>query len=360
MSRLREKVEVVGLMANMARDSKNIRVGINGMGRIGRTIIRQWASRSLAQLEIVACNNPGIQEHYAHLLKYDSVHGLYPGSIESQGNQLFVDGKELSFFNDSEPDQIPWSEKNVDVVIDGSGVFKDRASLGRHLGGSVKKVIMCAPGKDLDATFVMGVNHDTYQPQHHHVISNASCTTNCLAPVVKVLQDNFVVESGFMTTIHAYTLDQVPLDSSHQDMRRARAAALNMIPTTTGAAKMVGEVLPALKGKLDGHAIRVPVANVSLVDFSVNLEKTVSAQDIHEAIKEAANTSPLKGILAHTDLPLVSQDFLGRRESAIYDTLLTKVMGSMAKMTIWYDNEVGFSNRVLDLACLIGKSLKGD
>lgn len=328
------------------------------MGRIGRMILRQWALSALPEIEIVACNNPGISEHHIHLFKYDSIHGIYPGSVEFSKDELVVDGKRVRFFNYSEPIQIPWSDWEVDVVIDSSGVFTDRASLGQHLKGSVKKVIMCAPSKDLDATFVFGVNHETYNPQKHHVVSNASCTTNCLAPVAKVLQEKFGIENGLMTTIHAYTLDQVPLDSSHKDMRRARAAAQNMIPTTTGAAKMVGEVLPTLKGKLDGHAVRVPVADVSLVDLSVTLLREVSVDDIHEAIKEASDTPPLKNILAYTDLPLVSQDFLGRKESAIYDILLTRVIGSLAKMTIWYDNEVGFSNRVLDMVSFMGQSLR--
>ena len=331
-----------------------IRVGVNGMGRIGRTMIREWVARELSDIEIVACNNPGISQHYAHLLKYDSVHGVFPREVCLKGENLQVAGKEIRFFNQRDPGKIPWSEHQVDVVVDGTGVFKDRSSLAQHLGGTVKKVVMCAPGKELDATFVMGINHQEYQPQKHHVISNASCTTNCLAPVAKVVDEHFGIESGLMTTVHAYTLDQAILDSSHTDTRRARAAALNIIPTTTGAAKMVGVVIPSLAGKLHGHAVRVPTADVSLVDFTVQLQKTASRESLNQVIAEASRTPRWQGILDYSELPLVSQDFRGRRESAIYDAPLTTVVGKLAKLTIWYDNEVGFSNRVIDLVSYLG------
>ena len=332
----------------------HFRVGINGMGRIGRAIVREWAARSPSDLEIVACNNPGRPQDYVHLLKYDSVHGTYPAALELSGEILHLDEKKIRFFNVEDPRDIPWPEEAVDIVIDSTGLFKDRTALGQHLRGSVKKVIMCAPGKNLDATFVMGINHKSYCPDQHHIISNASCTTNCLAPLAKVLNDHFGVVSGFMTTIHAYTLDQVTLDSAHEDIRRSRAAAINMIPTTTGAAKMTGVVIPSLQGKLDGHAVRVPTADVSLVDFSVNLEKSVSIKNIHTVMKEASE-SDLQGILGHCDQQLVSQDFRGRRESAIYDAPLTNVIGKLAKVTAWYDNEIGFSNRVIDLANYLGQ-----
>ena len=337
--------------------SDGVRIGVNGMGRIGRTIVREWASRGLPGVEIVACNNPGVSQHYAHLLKYDSVHGVYPEEVFLDGETLAVGKKRIRFFNVKNPGDIPWSEQGVDVVVDGTGIFKDREALAQHLGNGVQKVIMCAPGKGLDATFVMGVNHHQYRPREHHVVSNASCTTNCLAPLAKVLDEHFGIESGLMVTIHAYTLDQSILDASHGDMRRARAAALNMIPTTTGAAKMVGAVIPHLQGKLDGYAVRVPTADVSLVDLSVNLANPPTVAEIDGVMKEASESPQMQGILGHHRLPLVSQDFRGRRESAIYDATLTNTIGPLAKITAWYDNEVGFSNRVLDLAHYLGQSL---
>ena len=331
-----------------------VRIGVNGMGRIGRAVIRECITRNPSGLEIVACNNPGIRQHYIHLLKYDSVHGTHPAAIELTGETLSLNNKKIHFFNVKDPKDILWTEQAVDIVVDSTGIFKDREALAQHLGGSVKKVIMCAPGKHLDGTFVMGINHETYCPDRHHIISNASCTTNCLAPLAKVLNDCFGVTSGFMTTVHAYTLDQMTLDAAHKDIRRARAAALNMIPTTTGAAKMTGLVIPSLQGKLDGHAIRVPTADVSLVDFSANLAKSVSIENIHTAMKEASE-SDLQGILGYCDLELVSQDFRGRRESSIYDAPLTNVIGNLVKLTAWYDNEVGFANRVIDLAGYLGQ-----
>ena len=342
----------------MGRENHSIRVGINGMGRIGRTIMREWIARRPRGLEVVACNNPGVSQRYAHLLQYDSVHGICPTEIQLDGDVLDLGDKQVKFFNVRDPKEIAWSELAVDIVIDSSGVFKDRDALSAHLGGSVKKVIMCAPGKGLDGTFVVGVNHGDYFPDRHHIVSNASCTTNCLAPIAKVLDRHFGIESGLMTTVHAYTLDQMILDANHSDMRRSRAAAINMIPTTTGAAKMVGEVIPSLQGKLDGYAVRVPTADVSLLDLTVNLGKSVQVADIDQAIEAASESSELKGILAHNTLPLVSQDFRGRRESAIYDAPLTNVIdGRLAKITAWYDNEVGFSNRVIDLALHMGQRL---
>lgn len=333
-----------------------IRIGINGMGRIGRTVMREFFNRNIEDLEIVACNNPGDAHRYVHLLKYDSVHGVHPADIRLEGNTLSFGDKNIAFFGETDPAKIPWSDHQVDIVIDGTGVIKDKEGLGKHINGTVKKVIMCAPGKDLDGTFVMGINNDGYNPESHNIVSNASCTTNCLAPVAKVINDAFGIENGFMVTVHAYTLDQNILDASHKDLRRARAGAVNMIPTTTGAAKATGLVIPELKGKLDGYSVRVPTADVSMVDLTVNLKKPASVEEINNAIKIASEGS-LKDILGFCDLELVSQDYRGRRESSIVDAGMTNVIDNVAKIVTWYDNEVGFSNRVLDLASFMGSKL---
>jgi glyceraldehyde-3-phosphate dehydrogenase type I len=333
-----------------------IKVGINGFGRIGRTVFRQLVERTNAAIEVVGINNPGKMEDYIHLLKYDSVHGKFAGDLKLEGSTLIVNGKPIKFFGSKDPSEIPWSDLGVQIVIDATGIFKDKAGLGKHMKGTVKKVIMCAPGTDLDATFVMGINDNKYDATKHHIVSNASCTTNCLAPVAKVLNDKWGIENGFMTTIHAYTQDQMLLDAAHSDPRRARAAALSMIPTTTGAAKAVGEVIPELKGKLDGYAIRVPTPNVSVVDLTANLKKPATKAEINAAMKEASEGS-LKGILAYTDEQLVSIDFMGEKYSSYFDSSLTNVIGSTVKVVTWYDNETGFSNRVIDLATMLGKSL---
>ena len=335
-----------------------IRVGINGMGRIGRTVLREFFNREVEEFEIVAVNSPGHPEDYVHLLKYDSIHGKFNADISIQdGHILNVNGSKITFHKYKDPTEIPWSHDKVDIVIDATGIFKDKKGLGKHLSGTVKKVIMCAPGKDLDGTFVMGINHEDYDSEKHNIISNASCTTNCLAPVAKVLNDAFGIESGFMTTVHSYTGDQNILDSSHSDKRRARAAAVSMIPTTTGAAKAVGLVIPELQGKLDGFAIRVPTPNVSLVDLNVTLKKDVTIEDVNSALKEAAAGS-LNGILGYEEEELVSVDFMGMRESSCLDASLTNVLnGTNVKVVTWYDNEAGFSNRVIDLAIYIGKQL---
>jgi glyceraldehyde-3-phosphate dehydrogenase type I len=333
-----------------------IKVGINGFGRIGRTVFRQLIERTNAAIEVVGINNPGKIEDYVHLLKYDSVHGKFNGEVKLEGSTLIVNGKAIKFFGSKDPSEIPWSDLGVQIVIDATGIFKDKAGLGKHMKGTVKKVIMCAPGTDLDATFVMGINDNKYDASKHHIVSNASCTTNCLAPVAKVLNDKWGIENGFMTTIHAYTQDQMLLDAAHSDPRRARAAALSMIPTTTGAAKAVGEVIPELKGKLDGYAIRVPTPNVSVVDLTANLKKPATKAEINAAMKEASEGS-LKGILAYTDEQLVSIDFMGEKYSSYFDSSLTNVIGSTVKVVTWYDNETGFSNRVIDLATMLGKSL---
>jgi glyceraldehyde-3-phosphate dehydrogenase type I len=335
-----------------------LRIGINGMGRIGRTVLRELFNRNIEEIEVVAINSPGDVKTYVHLLRYDSVHGTFDKEMSlDDGDNLHIAGQKIVFHKYRDPSEIPWSNDNVDVVIDATGVFKDKAGLGKHIKGTVKKVIMCAPGKDLDGTFVVGINHEDYDPENHHIVSNASCTTNCLAPVAKVLNDKFGIESGHMTTVHSYTGDQRILDSNHPDLRRARAAALSMIPTTTGAAKAVGLVIPELQGKLDGFAIRVPTPNVSLVDLTCTLKTDATKEEINAAMKEASEGA-LSGVLAYEEAPLVSTDFMGMRESSCLDAQLTNVMGGKsAKVIAWYDNEAGFSNRVIDLALFIGGKL---
>ncbi len=339
---------------------KKFNVAVNGVGRIGRTILREFFQRKSEGMdfnyEIKAINNPGNPDPYVHLLKYDSVHGPAKYPISLEGNNLNMNGNLVKFYGEKDPGAIPWEESNIDIVIDATGIFKDKAMLGKHLRGNVKKVIMCAPGKDLDGTFVIGINDSTYEPANHHIFSNASCTTNCLAPVAKVLHETFGIENGFMTTIHSYTSDQNLLDNSHSDLRRARAASLSMIPTTTGAAKAVGIVFPELKGKLDGFAIRVPTPNVSLVDLTVVVKKNATVESVNAAIKKAAD-GPMKGILAYTDEPLVSQDFMGRRESSIFDMEMTNVIGNTVKIVTWYDNEAGYSNRMVDLTNFVAGKL---
>jgi glyceraldehyde-3-phosphate dehydrogenase type I len=330
-----------------------IKVGINGMGRIGRTVLREYFNRKESEFEVVAVNNPGSAKEYLHLFKYDSVHGTFDGEASIEGDVMKINGQAIKFFGQRDPAEIPWSDLGVQIVVDATGIFKDKPGLGKHMNGTVKKVIMCAPGKDLDATFVMGVNHNIYDASKHHIVSNASCTTNCLAPIVKVLNDKFGIENGFMTTVHSYTSDQMLLDGSHSDPRRARAAALSIIPTTTGAAKTVGEIIPELKGKLDGYSFRVPTPNVSLTDFVATLKKQASKEEINAALKEAAEGS-LKGILRYETEELVSVDFMGMRHSSCLDSSLTNVIGNTVKVISWYDNEAGFSNRVLDLVKFIG------
>lgn len=336
---------------------KKIKVGINGLGRIGRTVLREYFNRNLSDIEIIAVNNPGKIKNFAHLLKYDSVHGTFQKSIEVASNGLVVDGKKINFFHETDPEKIQWNELNVDIVIDATGVFRDHKSLSKHLGGSVKKVILCSPGQDLDATFVMGINSGQYLNEKHHIVSNASCTTNCLAPVAKILHDNWSIENGFMTTIHSYTADQRLLDADHEkDPRRARAAAISMIPTSTGAAKALGMVIPELNNKLDGYAIRVPTPNVSILDFTVNLKKAASIEEINKSMKEASDSN-LKDILGYSSEYLVGCDFTGNRCSSIFDSTLTYVIDKTVKVVAWYDNESGFSNRVLDLTSFIGSKL---
>ena len=324
-----------------------IKVGINGFGRIGRNIMR--AAMAHDEIDIVAVNDLTDAATLAHLLKYDSILGNLRADISATGDSITVDGDQFKVLAQKDPAQLPWKDFGVDVVFESTGRFTTRDDAAKHIAGGAKRVVITAPAKKPDATFVMGVNHETYDPAKHHVISNASCTTNCLAPFAKVLHETFGINKGWMTTIHSYTNDQNLLDLPHKDMRRARAAALSMIPTTTGAAKAVGEVLPQLKGKLDGFAMRVPTANVSVVDLAALLDKTVTADDVNAAFRKAA-AGPLKGILAVEDAPLVSIDFKKNPNSSIVDSAYTKVMdGNFVKVLSWYDNEWGYSSRCVDL-----------
>lgn len=331
----------------------SIKVGINGFGRIGRNVVRAGLDRS--DIEFVAANDLTDTATLAHLLKYDSILGQLKDEIRAEGDTLHVGGKAIKIFATKDPAEIDWPSLGVQVVVESTGRFTDAADAKKHLRGSVKKVIISAPAKNEDVTIVMGVNDDMYDSQKHNIISNASCTTNCLAPVAKVLNDTFGVEKGSMTTIHSYTNDQNVLDFPHKDLRRARAAALNMIPTSTGAAKAIGLVLPELKGKLDGYAMRVPTPDVSVVDFVAVTKKPTTNNEVNSALKEAAE-GPLKGILAYTEEPVVSSDLLHNPNSSIVDAELTKVLdGNLVKVIAWYDNEWGYSSRVVDLIAFLGE-----
>ena len=324
-----------------------IRVAVNGFGRIGRLVFRRIMEQ-FPDIEVVAVNDLTEPEVLAYLLKYDSVHGRYAGTVSSEGDYLIVDGKRIQVFSQKDASLLPWKSLNVDTVLECSGHYREREKAELHLKAGARRVIISAPAKNPDITVVMGVNHTEIKPEHR-IFSNASCTTNCLAPVAKVLNDNFGIRRGLMTTIHAYTSDQRLQDAPHKDFRRARAAAVSMIPTTTGAAKAISEVIPALKGKLDGMAIRVPTPNVSLVDLTVETEQQVTAQQINEKMEEAARKS-LKGILQYTEDPVVSVDFNHADFSSNFDALSTTVMdGNLVKVLSWYDNEWGYSSRVVDL-----------
>ncbi len=323
-----------------------VKVAINGFGRIGRMVFR--AGLAHEEVEFVAINDLTDAGTLAHLLKYDSTQGVLPAQVSSSGNAIQVDGREIRLFTERDPSRIPWREVKADIVLECTGLFRTREKASAHLEGGARKVIISAPATDPDVTVVMGVNQDDYNPEKHHVISNASCTTNCLAPACKVLLDRFGIEKGLMTTTHSYTGDQRLLDFPHKDLRRARAAALSMIPTTTGAAKAVALVLPQLKGKLNGMAIRVPTPNVSLVDLVAQLGRPVSVEEVNGALKEAAE-GPMKGILAFCEEPLVSVDFNGTTVSSTVDALSTMAVGDMVKVLLWYDNEYGYSNRMIDL-----------
>jgi glyceraldehyde 3-phosphate dehydrogenase len=332
-----------------------IKVGINGFGRIGRNVMRACLDSS--DIEFVAVNDITSAKTLAHLLKYDSVHGRLGRSVTAETDALVIDGRRVRVLSERDPAKMPWRDLGVSIVLECSGLFTARDKAALHLAGGAKKVIISAPAKGADLTMCYGVNHTAYRPSEHHVISNASCTTNCLAPVAKVLHERFNIKRGLMTTIHAYTNDQRILDLPHEDLRRARAAALSMIPTTTGAARAVGEVLPDLKGKLDGMAVRVPTANVSLVDLTAELGTSTTEAEINQAMKDASEGA-LKGILGYCDEPLVSIDFNGSSFSSIFDSQVTKVMnGNFVKVLSWYDNEWGFSKRMGDVTRFIGNSL---
>ncbi len=330
-----------------------VRVGINGFGRVGRQVFKAIRDYHGSALEVVAVNDLTDAKTNAHLLKYDSNYGIFPGRVEAREDAILVDGQTVKVLAERDPASIPWGDFGVEIVVEGTGLFTDAQKAVAHTQAGVKKVIITAPAKNEDLTVVLGVNEEMYDARKHTVISNASCTTNCIAPVVKVLHDNFGVQKGFMTTIHAYTNDQVILDTVHKDLRRARAAALNIIPTTTGAARAVTVVMPALKGRLDGMALRVPTSTVSLCDFVATVERTIAKEEVNQAFKDAASES-LRGILEYTEEPLVSMDFKGNPASAIIDGLSIMVLGdNMVKVLAWYDNEWGYACRTADLCSYI-------
>lgn len=330
-------------------------VGINGFGRIGRNFFR--AALASPEIEIVGINDLTDNATLAHLLKYDSILGRLGLEVSYTDDTITVDGKTIKVFAERDPANLPWASVGAEVVLESTGHFTKAADAKKHIASGAKKVIISAPATDEDITIVMGVNDDKYDPSTHHIISNASCTTNCLAPMAKVLNDQFGIVRGLMTTIHAYTNDQVILDFPHKDLRRARAAATNIIPTSTGAAKAISLVLPELKGKLDGYAMRVPVPTGSVTDLTVELAREVSAAEINAAMKAAATSGPLKGYLTYTEDPIVSSDIVTDPSSCIFDSGLTKVVGSTAKVVGWYDNEWGYSNRLVDLIKLVGRTL---
>jgi len=328
-----------------------IKFAINGFGRIGRLVARAAMQRD--DLELVAVNDLGDPAGGAHLFKYDSIHGQFPGEVAVAGDSITAAGKTFKYLSEKDPEKLPWKDLGVDIVVEGTGRFKSRDKAAKHLQAGAAKVIITAPGKNSDLTVVMGVNNDKYDRTKHHILSNASCTTNCLGPVAMVLVKEFGIVKGMMTTIHSYTNDQRVLDLEHEDLRRARAAGVSMIPTSTGAASAIGLVIPELEGKLDGLAIRVPTPNVSLLDLTVELEKAATVDAINAAYKQASTTY-LKGILKYTEIPLVSHDYNDETHSAVLDALLTMTMGDkMAKVVAWYDNEWAYSLRVLDLAAYI-------
>src|ERR671920_1083294 len=333
-----------------------VRVGINGFGRIGRNVFRA-AQAAGADIDWVAVNDLTDNETLAHLLRYDSILGPYPGAIELSDDGLVVDGKEVKVLEETDPAALPWGELGVDVVLESTGLFTKRDAAAKHLQAGAKKVIISAPATDEDITVVLGVNFDKYNPDSHDVVSNASCTTNCLAPFAKVVHEAVGIEHGLMTTIHAYTADQNLQDGPHKDLRRARAAAINLVPTSTGAAKAIGLVLPELKGKLDGYAVRVPVPTGSATDLTCEVRSEVSIGDITEAYRQAATAGPLKGYLKFTDAPIVSSDIVTDPASCIFDSGLTKVIGNQVKVVGWYDNEWGYSNRLVDITGLVASKL---
>ena len=333
------------------------RLAINGFGRIGRNVLRALARQAASDIELVAVNDLMNTATLAHLLKYDSVHGAYPGSVEVAGDGLVVDGSLIRVFAERDPGSLPWAELGVDVVVESTGFFRDREGAGRHLAAGAGKVIVSAPGKDVDVTLVLGVNHDSYDPDRHDIISNASCTTNCLAPVVKVLSDRFGFRRGLVTTIHSYTNGQSLLDQPHKDLRRARAGAVSMIPTTTGAARATGLVIPEVRGRIDGMAVRVPTPDVSLVDIVAEVERATDTAEVNQTMQEASAGS-MRGILEVSDEPLVSVDYIGNPASSVVDALSTNVIDDrLVKVLSWYDNEAGYSSRVVDLVRFVGQRM---
>jgi len=333
-----------------------VRVGINGFGRIGRNVLRAATMAKQTEIEFVGVNDITDTKTLAHLLKYDSVHKRFPGTVEAKGDALFVNGKSIKVSAIKEPEKLPWKELGVEFVLESTGRFTDKESASKHLAAGAKKVVISAPAKGEDITICMGVNHEKYDPTKHAIISNASCTTNCLVPMVKVVMDNFGFKHGFMTTVHSYTNDQQILDLPHRDLRRARAAALSIIPTTTGAAKATGLVIPEVKGKIDGISLRVPTPDVSIVELVADVEKSTTVDAVNAAFKQAAASGPLKGILETSDEPLVSTDYIGSLYSSVIDTMSTAVIdGTLVHISSWYDNEMGYSSRCVDLLAYIGK-----
>ena len=335
-----------------------IRVGINGFGRIGRQVVRAAKMQQIADLDFVAVNDLTDTKTLAHLFKYDSVHRTYKGEVKAGDGSISIDGDEMKVLAEKEPSKLPWKDLGVDIVLESTGRFTDASAAKKHIEAGAKKVVISAPAKGEDITIVLGVNETKYDPKKHQIVSNASCTTNCLVPMVKVVKDNFGFLRGSMVTVHSYTNDQNVLDLPHKDLRRARAAALSIIPTTTGAAKATSLVIPELKGKIDGIAIRVPTPDVSLTDLAVVVEKTVTVEQVNDAFRKAASSGPLKGILAYTDEELVSSDFIGDPHSCILDGKSTNVVdGTLLKVSGWYDNEWGYSSRCVDLLRYIGARL---
>jgi glyceraldehyde 3-phosphate dehydrogenase len=335
-----------------------IRIGINGFGRIGRNTVRAAQKLGLEQLDFVAVNDLTDTKTLAHLLKYDSVHGRFPGEVKAEKDALVVNGDTMRVLSEKDPAKLPWKDLGVDVVLESTGRFTDRDSAALHLTGGARKVIISAPAKKEDITLVYGVNHQSYDAAKHHIISNASCTTNCLVPVVRVILDRFGFVSGFMTTVHSYTNDQQILDLPHKDLRRARAAALSIIPTTTGAAKATSLVIPEVKGKIDGVSLRVPTPDVSVVALTCVVEKATTAEEVNDAFRKAAAAGPLKDVLVVSDEPLVSVDYIGSLHSSTVDALSTNVVnGTLVNVTSWYDNEMGYSARCADLLRYVGERL---
>ncbi|MEP6476817.1 MAG: type I glyceraldehyde-3-phosphate dehydrogenase [Actinomycetota bacterium] len=333
-----------------------LKIGVNGFGRIGRNFFRAVKQRGL-DIDVVGVNDLGDAATLAHLLKYDSVHGRYPGRVEAGAGGLLIDGDELRVLAERDPANLPWKELGAEIVIESTGLFTDREKAAAHLAAGAQKVVISAPAKDEDITIVMGVNDDAYDPDQHHVISNASCTTNCVAPMAKVLDETFGIEQAFMTTVHAYTNDQNLLDLPHKDLRRGRAAAVNIVPSSTGAAKATSLVLPQLKGKMDGFALRVPVPDGSVTDLVARVGRETSVEEVNAAFRAAARSGSLAGKLVYTEDPIVSSDIVGSDASCTFDAKLTMAMGTTVKVVGWYDNEWGYSNRLVDLVQLVAATL---